>query len=180
MTMTKGELLRRVERTVGGKLVVVLRGISGAGKSTLASEIDKASQLPVTVVSADHFFYGYDGKYNFDPSLLGAAHGDCLRHFVEALQTDESGIIVVDNTNTTVAECAPYMALAAAYLCDALLVTLSVPPSVGAERTVHGVSPKGVESQFYRLTAETANLPPFWEKAVIYPGYSVVPTITNA
>jgi ABC-type dipeptide/oligopeptide/nickel transport system ATPase component len=157
----------------GGRKVVVLRGVSGAGKSTLAEAMLNASPGPADVVSADHYFTGKDGVYRFDPSMLGAAHAACLKAFVRMLQTDvawnpadpmekTNSLIVVDNTNTTVAEAAPYMALAAAYGFKALLVTLDVPVFIAAPRNVHGVSTENVDGQGWRMRQDNDRMPPFW------------------
>ena len=88
--------------------VTLLRGISGAGKSTYA-----ATNYPgAFVVSADSFFTFADG-YKFNPTRLGEVHGLCLLNFLDAAQRGRN--VVVDNTNITVEEIAPYYALAEAY-----------------------------------------------------------------
>jgi predicted kinase len=167
--MTKQNLIDRVKQ---GRHVVVLRGISGSGKSTLAQELVQKTPASIAWVSADQYFTDEDGGYHFDPAKLGEAHGDCLRQFVRNLQVDatygvKNSLVIVDNTNTTVAEAAPYMALAAAYGFNALLVTLDADPRKAALRNVHGVSPETTDAQYVRLTAETPRLPPFWETATL-------------
>ena len=173
------KLIERVRK--GGRLVVVLRGVSGSGKSTLADTLEREALLTaptdgreVLTVSADDYFTDKDGGYHFDPSKLGDAHGLCLRRFTNflLLQTAHGApeaLVVVDNTHTTVAEAAPYMALAAAYGFEALLVTLDFDPRKAAARNVHGVSTEGVDAQYQRLTAETRRLPPFWECLEVLP-----------
>lgn len=79
--------------------VIILCGVSGSGKSTIAKEIGSGY-----VVSADDFFMA-SGEYKFDPTMLPAAHGQCLRDFVGCLQYG-CDTIVVDNTNTTMMEVA--------------------------------------------------------------------------
>jgi hypothetical protein len=160
------KLIKKVK--AGGRLVVVLRGVSGAGKSTLAGKLRDHAPGLNTAVSADSFFTDEDGNYKFDPAKLGEAHGACLKEFVRTLQVDaayeaKDSLIVVDNTNTTVAEAAPYMAFGAAYGWETLLVTV-MPPSLieAAARNVHGVPVGGVIAQGERLAAESARLPPFW------------------
>lgn len=142
--------------------------------------------MPV-VVSADDFFM-VDGEYKFDPSKLPEAHSKCLRGFVSFLQDNGVGKVrkvtilrgipgsgkstfvnqhlsmmgdlVVDNTNTSVAEIAPYAALALAYGADLEIITLDVDPSVA--QNVHGVPLEGVQRMAARMAEETPRLPPWW------------------
>lgn len=168
-------LMERVK--AGGRLVVVLRGVSGAGKSTLAKALEAVAARAgsaVAAVSANDYFTGEDGVYRFDPSKLGEAHANCMKRFITTLQVDSAygvkdSLVVVDNTNTTVAEAAPYMAVGAAYGWETLLVTLDVDPRKAAARNVHGVSARTVDEQFIRIKYNDARLPPFWEHLRVLP-----------
>lgn len=96
--------------------VIILAGPSGAGKTTW----QKVNHPTAVVCSASDYFMNA-GVYDFNGLLLGAAHGECLRNFVSALQTTgpaRPSIVVVDNTNTRQVEVAPYIALAEAYGAD--------------------------------------------------------------
>lgn len=138
--------------------VTILRGISGAGKSKFA-----AVNHPTTyVVSADHFFQTAAG-YRFDATKLSEAHALCLRHFVEAVRNNVN--VVVDNTNTSVEEIAPYYAIAEAYGRDVEIVTLDISIEVAAERNVHAISIESVRHQASKL--KTARLPSRWNHRVI-------------
>jgi predicted ABC-type ATPase len=144
--------------------VIILSGVSGSGKSTWAK--DKG-----VIFSADSFFMSFDGAYNFDPSKLQQAHEKCLRDFVEearAMSPHDSpppdcgdAPIIVDNTNTTVEEIAPYYAVAKAYGYEVELVTFHIDLGLAAERSRHGVSFNGIASQEARIKAR--KLPYFWE-----------------
>ena len=137
--------------------VWIMQGVSGAGKS---------SSIPANahVVSADHLFIDpHTQQYKFDPSKLPLAHGQCLRYFVIALQ-NEVPFIVVDNTNTTVAEVAPYYALANAYGYDAVIVFVEADPAEAAARNAHGVPLTGVESQHKRLLYFGEQMPAWWQR----------------
>ena len=138
--------------------VSILCGVSGCGKTTWAA---RNGIWPLRVVSADHAFYDRDGKYNFDPSRLPEAHGSCLRYFVAALQ-DKVSHVIVDNTNTTVAEIAPYAALALAYGFDLEILFFNCDPEVAAARNTHGVPVAGVMAQHARLQETRKSLPPWW------------------
>ena len=167
ISMDKWTLAQRVQK---GRHVLVLRGVSGAGKSTLAQFLVKALEGAATVVSADDFFVDREGVYRFNGAYLGAAHGECLREFVEVLQGLEDApdaLVIVDNTNTTVAEAAPYMALAAAYNFENTLVDVEAPVEAAAARNVHGVSPEAVEGQGARMAQHEAVMPPFWVRVTL-------------
>ena len=129
--------------------VVVMSGISGSGKSSLVRRLAEVSSpfkskkdLPAVIVSADTFFM-QDGVYKFDPSMLGKAHSLCFFQYIEALRAYKGNAIFVDNTNTTVAEIAPYMLAAEAYDWNVEIITF-VSKGIGAltacaERNRHGV-----------------------------------------
>lgn len=143
------------------KTVIILCGISGSGKSTRIAKLYPEA----AVCSADHYFM-VDGEYRFDPSKLPQAHGSCLKQFVSCLQgrlpDGQPPTVVVDNTNTTVAEVAPYAALALAYGYDLRIEILKVDPEVAAARNLHGVPLAGIVKMAERLATLKDSLPPWW------------------
>ena len=148
--------------------VIVMRGISGAGKSTFVKTF-----LPdARVVSADFYHIAPDGTYSYKPSEAGRAHATCLRAFTEAVMeesqrdTPSDQVIVVDNTNTTVAEIAPYMALARAYGFQAEIITLRATPSECVKRNVHGVTQDIAEKQHANLEKAEKDFPDWWKHIV--------------
>lgn len=152
------------------KQVKILCGISGSGKSTLAGKmmleaVEKDYHL--ARCSADNYFYDLDENYKFDPSKIADAHGACLREYTNYVHNDYAGLIVVDNTNTTVAEVAPYAALALANGYDLEIIILLPPKDRDAlkkiaARNVHGCSVSVVEGQWKRLSGLAATLLPWW------------------
>ena len=146
--------------------VVIMSGVSGSGKSTEVARLlrDEKSK----VVSADDFFV-VKGEYKFNPSLLGEAHGSCLRRFIAyakfGLHEDHDLreiTIIVDNTNTTTEEIAPYVAIAQAYMAESIeLVTVFCDVDVAAGRNRHDVSLNVIEAQYRRIMAR--KIPPFWD-----------------
>jgi hypothetical protein len=154
----------------------IMRGVSGSGKSTYA----KTTWPEARVVSADTFFYDQHGVYMFDPAKLGEAHGRCLREFADAcasrrpfaLRDVDYGVpddLVVDNTNISVWEVAPYYSLALAYGHTVEVVRIDIPSlRVAAARNVHGVPYDGVRRQYERLAGE--RLPPFWVERFVETG----------
>jgi predicted kinase len=148
--------------------VILLRGVSGAGKSTFIANHKEEGWKHI--VSADHFFVNAAGIYEFNPAKLGEAHAACMRRFIDILTDcdgegafeDDWGTIFVDNTNTSVAEVSPYLAVAAAFGQTAKIVTLEIDPAIGAARNVHGVPLKTVQAQHDRLVRGAKGFMPWW------------------
>lgn len=141
--------------------VVVLAGVSGSGKSTLARKLAaqvREDGLRVEVVSADDYFIRM-GPYEFNPAKLPEAHADCFRRFLGAL-ISRVDVVIVDNTNTTPAEVAPYMLAAASFRYYAEIKRIKVDVDVAAGRNIHGVPPTTVRAQHERL--ERSEWPPHW------------------
>lgn len=141
--------------------VIVMRGIPGSGKSTYC----KNNYPGAAVYSADDYFVNDEGVYVFDPKKLPQAHGKCLKDFVFHLERPLSADAVIDNTNTTAVEVAPYAALALAYGCELEIVTIQCDPVRAWERNTHGVSVEGVKAMHKRLTE--AQLMPWWPHRVV-------------
>lgn len=174
-------------------MVIILRGVSGSGKSTLSrfmmsdgvngvdqlvnnSEVSTfmwhlydTSPGPKATFSADSYFMR-DGEYRFDHRDLSVAHGLCLKGFAEAIRSPPSGstaqTLVVDNTNCSVAEVAPYAALAAAYSHELHVVTLIGDPKTCWKRGHHGVPFSGVLRQDTNLRRSLNEWPPWYQQQV--------------
>lgn len=144
--------------------VIVLRGIPGSGKSHQAASITGA-----TIVSADHFFIEHTGEYKFVPSLLGEAHAACLRRYLEELRSPSSELLIVDNTNASVAEIAPYMALASAFGVNAEIIEVDCDPVEAAARNIHGVPADVVMRIHTTMRANNALLPAWWKRTILTP-----------
>jgi predicted kinase len=144
--------------------VIILSGIPGSGKTTWIEHNLDLSR--VRIFSADHYFTDSSGVYLFDPDRIQQAHSDCLRRFVSALleiERDEypsEQILVVDNTNTTAWEIAPYYSLAAAWGHPVRIVRTECDPALAHSRNVHGVSMEHVGKMFERMKG--APFPSYW------------------
>lgn len=166
--------------------VVIMSGCAGSGKSKFVEQIVQGHIQPNVplrhfVCSADNFFFDETGNYVFDASKLSEAHGWCFRNFIEEMRygcdhfrsTDH--LIIVDNTNTTTEEVAPYILGASAYGYEPEIIQFSVPnpSSVDfvnyvercATRNKHGVSYSAVASQCRRLI--DFNPMPWWKLTVV-------------
>jgi predicted kinase len=141
--------------------IIILRGIPGSGKSTLAK--DRFSGA--TIVSADDFFME-GGEYRFDGENIGEAHKRCWKMFYEAVLRHDP-LIVVDNTNISAADIAPYVLPAEVHGYVVNIITLRVDPAVAAARNVHRVSLAAVQRIARNLDKETARMPRRWKHEVV-------------
>lgn len=150
--------------------LVVMRGVPGSGKSTAARKLVERflaehPHASAEVFSADDYFTRADGTYVYEPAKIGLAHADCFRRVLAALARGVD-LIVVDNTNTTAVEVAPYMlAAAAAERIAAILTVHVVDPAGAAARCTHGV-PADVVAQMH-ATMANEKLPPWWNNDIM-------------
>lgn len=141
--------------------ILVLSGLPGSGKSTHAQKL--AGQLKrVDIISADDYFNQPDGSWAFDPTKIGEAHASCMRRFVQRclVPHDDVDTVIVDNTSLSVAEIAPYMAVASAYGHSAEVVRIKCNPNIAFERQSHGV-PFNTFMHMFANQRELV-LPPWW------------------
>lgn len=140
--------------------IYIIRGGSGAGKSTWT----KTNHPSAAIASADNFFTNADGDYNFEPTKLGEAHAECLRDFIDLCQ-DPIGYktMIVDNTNTTLAEFGPYAQIGLAYSHNVQILTFLYDPVVAHGRNIHGAPLKVCIDMHSRMTEHTKLIPPWWK-----------------
>lgn len=86
------------------KIAILMRGWPGGGKSYKANELSK--KYDAKICSADDFFM-VNGKYVFNPSKLGQAHGICLSKFQKEVKEGKN--VIVDNTNLTYSDTSKYL-----------------------------------------------------------------------
>jgi predicted kinase len=139
--------------------VVIMVGVSGSGKSTYIK--DKLKEH--LVCSADSYFMDGD-KYNFNPAKLGDAHRSCMKLFVESC-VGRVEKIVVDNTNTSIDQLAPYYSVARAFNYSVKLVMLEAPAEVCVERNSHGVNKKTIDGMSFNLSR--LKIPPYWDCVIV-------------
>ena len=150
--------------------VIIMQGVSGAGKSTYI----KRNFPMAKIVSADNYFINSEtGNYEFNGGLLGEAHAMCLRSFVEVVlswnnEVTEDGFIVVDNTNCTIAEIAPYAQIALAYGHLLKIIHLDVDPKMAAARNQHGVEEQQVFIMAEKIANSIKEFPPYWPRESIF------------
>ncbi|RMG22280.1 MAG: ATP-binding protein [Armatimonadetes bacterium] len=149
--------------STASKAVLILSGIPGSGKSTLARGLEERYGIEYASVDA-YFKPDYS---DFAPERLPEAHQWCLMSYLSALQDPKAGrIIVVDNTNTTAVEIAPYYALAEALGATPLIVRVDCDPAVAFARQTHGVPLRAHEAMWERWS-DTSAYAPWWKVLVV-------------
>lgn len=164
--------------------VKIMMGASGSGKSTyvqksLEEEGRRVLRLneichpewenffagDALILSADDITFDDDGTFHVE--RLGGAHGTCIATFGDILRLEEKerpDVVVVDNTNTSPWEIAPYVAMTLAAEDVELAVIALIRPEWWncAARNSHGVSDFHVRQQTRRLEQTLDNWPAYW------------------
>lgn len=144
--------------------IVIMSGIPGSGKSTYVQKHYKDSWI----CSADSYFLDGSGNYNYQPEKIGEAHAECLRRFALVMREpypQDIDYVIVDNTNLSTEEIAPYYELAVAYGHDVEIVTVLCDPHVAAKRNKHSVPSTEIQQKWLRLM--NRRLPERWVKSYI-------------
>jgi hypothetical protein len=161
---------------VGEKMaeLFIVRGLPGSGKTSLGKK------LSLLVYAADDYFLDKEGRYNFDPAKLGAAHAACQDNVRRALEYGCEKVAVT-NTFTQRWEIQPYLDIAA--VCQAadndeesefqpIRVTVvdmfdgGLTDEELASRNVHGVPAAGIAAMRgrYEFDWKNGNPVPPWER----------------
>lgn len=139
------------------KTLFLLRGLPGNGKTTaaetLAADLDfiHGPMMKYPVHCADDYFYENGprpGEYDFDPSKLGHAHGQCKYRTELEMQKEETKIFVA-NTFTTEKEMEPYFELAEKY---GYRVTSFIVENRHGNNSVHSVPEDKMQAMENRFT----------------------------
>jgi len=134
--------------------LIIMRGLPGSGKSTYVQGLTKSK---IISCSADDFF-NVEGEYKFNPALLGEAHKACFLKALEAMQARHS-VVVVDNTNVTLWEVAPYLQLGLALKYSVTVHECKASLSTCLQEGVHGVP----ENSLTAMRDRWESIPSFWE-----------------
>lgn len=126
---------------------LILSGPSGVGKSTYTNALTTNQPAHLfAICSADNFFTKRgNGVYDFDPALLPEAHKESYLTFVDAVSI-RVPLVIVDNTNLTGWEIAPYYTHAAAMGYMTKIIKFVRKPFAN----LHGVPDKAVQSMIAR------------------------------
>lgn len=118
------------------KKVVILSGIPGCGKTHYAQSIVRPWGMLGRVVSTDYF---WGEEYEFDPNRIEEAHIWCFKKFLMEIEEMMTSLVVVDNTNLSAMEIAPYYLAAQAFSYEPVVQRILCPPHIAWERQSHGV-----------------------------------------
>jgi predicted kinase len=153
--------------------VIITSGIPGSGKSTWIR--NNTNPYMTEVFSADTYFLSSLGQYRFNQAMLSEAHSSCLKSYTERLlhlcnDHDDSMQItlVVDNTNTSAWEIAPYYSLAQAFGIPVKVVRIIASPETAYRRNIHGVEREKIQKMAERLARNP--LPSFWNVVEVTAG----------
>ena len=116
--------------------LILIRGVSGSGKTTYAKKLIKQDPS-LSHYEADMYFY-QNGKYNFNPQKLKAAHDWCKAQTEIDLMSGKS--VIVSNTFTQKWEIEPYIELGKKYGAQIL-----IKKATGNYKNVHGVPDEALE-----------------------------------
>lgn len=141
---------------MGAVKLMLVRSLPGAGKSTWVEKLKEARKPgDVVICSSDQFFVcKVCNGYHFERSKLPYAHAWCQDECEKHLKESKAKIIVIDNTNTTPAECRPYVEMAVKYGVEVEFIEI---PFWGftdeelAARNVHGVPAQTIRAMRARF-----------------------------
>lgn len=155
--------------------VIIMRGLPGCGKSHWVRNFLIGYKTSICVVSADSYHYteqppNPDGtlvppKYEFKQVNARRAHDLCYIDFIAAIREGWQ-VIIVDNTNLTAWEIAPYLRYAEVMGLEVEIVWLRVPVPKCIARGVHGVPEATYAKMADRLEKEV--LPPWWKQTIYH------------
>jgi tRNA uridine 5-carbamoylmethylation protein Kti12 len=150
--------------------VLIMCGLPGSGKTSWAERnIKLEGDESFVICSADDFF-SRGGEYDFVPSKLGEAHEWCFKEFFwyadrcspPASHSDYPDVkyIIVANTNTTLHEMSPYVALAKFFKLPVKIVYLECSVETSMSRNVHYVPERTIRDMDRKL--KNLAFPKYW------------------
>ena len=135
--------------------VYLMRGLPGSGKSTWARRKFLEVGGNGVWISADDYHTDADGVYLFRRERAGEAHNSCLRRFLEALSLTGCELVIVDNTNLSAWEIAPYYRLAEVFGVEVEIVYFPCTVEKSIARNTHQVP----EATIQQMAARIDSLP---------------------
>lgn len=146
--------------------IFMLRGLPGSGKSTWVKQEFKGRDH--IVYSADNFLVK-GGRYEWDFKKVGDAHGECLKNFIFGVQHRTNfpeTKLIVDNTNLTSVDLAPYIAISKAYCLEFCIVIFDVDSEIAFKRNIHTVPWESYQKKVMLLKND--KMPSYWRPNILY------------
>lgn len=140
-------------------MIYIMRGLPGSGKTTWWR-----NNAPNAIVCSADDYHIVDGVYKYDPKKAGEAHNMCLLKYINSLMCDND--IVVDNTNTSLVELAPYVRIAEASSMEYTIVYIDCSLKEAIRRGTHNVPSNTILTMQRNLLTEI--VPSYWNQ--IYRG----------
>lgn len=148
--------------------IAIMRSMAGGGKTYWI-----ARHMPDAVVcSADHYHVNDNGDYEYVAANADNAHLQCFKKYANLLSQNEVPKVVVDNTNTTAREIAPYYMLARGYGFNVTIVEIMADVKTCAARNVHGVPESTILAMYKNILFD--HLPSYWNKVVYDQNHNIV------
>lgn len=144
--------------------VYIMRGIPGSGKSTWIKENLKN----IIICSADHYHIDLQGEYKYNKLNAANAHNKCFFNYVNRASETlyENDTLVVDNTNTTLLELAPYVRVAEAFRANYEIITIHCNPQLAIARNIHNVPESVIMHMHSNILTE--KIPAYWNQRIIF------------
>lgn len=145
--------------------LIINRGIPGSGKSTGTMELVKGLKHDdFAVCSSDAYPGLYDEDGKFHPELLSKSHPACMAHCIRAMLA-EVPLVIIDNTNVSAVEIAPYMLVAQSFGYEVEIRRYDAGSIDEAhERNTHKVP---LDTCIRMNKAMQEPLPPWWPKETV-------------
>jgi 2',3'-cyclic-nucleotide 3'-phosphodiesterase len=144
------------------KRAVIMRGLPGSGKTTLAKSL--ARHYGGALIFNADAYHTVDGEYRYDPAKAGWAHSECLRMFTLSVSAG-SEVVIVDNTNTSGLQIAPYVRVAEAFGYEVSIIEMGCSILDSIERNTHDVPEETICRMAMHLSR---GLPEGWDKRYSY------------
>ena len=139
------------------KKITILRGLPGSGKSTWAKKqiAENSNTIKIASVSADTYFVRPDGRYDWNPKLLGNAHDWCFEQFKHYVAFCDYDHVIVDNTNVEKKHIKRYTDFARMFKYEIEIKMIGSTDEQFfdeyTKRNVHGVKKETIEKMAHKM-----------------------------